>query len=538
MRRLSRAEVLAAEPVFFLTVYWAGRVFRFAAEPVRISSDEGTLRFVGGLNLAAFSDAIPRAGVVQDGGEATLETVFPVNVAAEYFKGRPLELASCEVSMMLRTNGVIDGAWEGRILLLVGTATAVQFGWPARDVGWAAFTVSAHSYDDATPLIDPAWRITPSTMPNHDDSDAGSLTGTPYPIVFGDPGGGASYPGSPAYLVDDRGANQKILLSVGHVEAANVVVWDADGARNNSIPVAHATDGNGVLYAYGNIAGAATIDRNSSAYWVSWGGGAGGLSSPYGSGALTYADEMIRYAFDRMSTKAEAGAWEALAPVLRRFRFSGYVNDASITAWTWLRDEVLEHLPIRVRIGAEGAYPVSLLHLLPVAALPAIQVGDAWGVEQSSPFEVTTAIRDVINAFGLDYALNARENKTTAAIYTTADTGDESRERIAAAEISQATYGERRGPSTAAAFVKDDATARQIMRAKLESSGYLSMSVLLLARPAYGWLHVGDQIGLSMDRYGLSAQRATVVSKRWDRALSRWSFEVSLSLTALDHNLP
>jgi hypothetical protein len=539
MRRLSRAEVLASEPCFLLTIYWSGRRFRFASFPLTLSSDDGLLRFNGALSLADFVDALPRSGVVQDGADASLEVVFAgLNVAGEYFAGRPLETATCELSMILHRSMTTDATWEGRIVLMVGRATGVQFGWPDRDPGWAALTVTARTYDDDAPLIDPAWRVNNGTFTywnngGTNDDAAGSV----YPIVIGQPGD-AQIMGSPSFRVDTRALQQKVFLSVGRLDATQVVVLGDDGTRDNSVPVVAGVDGRGTVYSYGDIGSSGTLTKTLDRYYVGWASGGGGLLNPYGSGPLTRAADVIRWAFSRGAYGAEAGAWEALLPTLSRYKFAGYINDPTVTAWQWLRDEILEFLPIKVRIGSDGAYPVSLLPLLPTASLPAIQVGDSWGVEQVSPFEVTTPIVEVINDFSIEYYTNAKENKNTKSLRATGDTRDPERARVASAEISHATYGHRPGPAVVAGFVYDDNTAHLMLQDRARDKGFLSMSTVLSARPAYGWLHVGDQISLTMSRYDLTGHRATVLTKRWDAEAARWVFEVGLSQTPLDHNLP
>lgn len=536
-RRLSRSELLGTEPLWLLTVYWAGRTYRFASFPTVISSDDGSLQFRGGLELGEFHDALPRSGVVQDGGEASVSVVFPLNVAQEYLQRRPLEAASCELAMVLHKEGRPQQDWDGRYVQLVGQAQRPQFGWPEREVGWAAFTVSAKLYDNAAPVLDPAWKITSATWQNHNANNSDGITGAAYPLVFGTPGD-TIIPGSPAYLVDTTGST-KFLISVGRVEATSVVIWDETGLRDNTATVDYKHDGRGVLCSYIKGSSILTFGFNKSGgkHYVGWTSNGGGILNPFGSGVLTKGGDLTRYLLNRNGLDTEAGAWLALAPILNRFEFSGYINDPTITTWQFLRDEILKFLPIRVRIGSDGAYPVSLLPVLTPGELPALEVGEAAGLEQLSPLEVTTQMRDVINSVGIDYYYNAREDRYTRDEHVTPDLDISDRYRLSSVMASGNIHGTRKGSAMEAGYVYDDSTARQILRWKMIERGFLSMSVIIAARSSWGWLHVGDQVALTISRLGISGHRAMVVSKVWDRGLGRWRFEVSLSLTSAEHNL-
>ena len=534
MKRFALSDVRDTNPVFVVEINHAGSVYRFAQRPLALSSDDGDLPYLGGLDFGGFRDTLPRAGVVADGGSASMGVTFRgLDIASEYTALRFLEGDSIELSMVLLRGAQVVTAYEDRWVLLSGTIQRPQFGFPRRDPGFVAFTASSKPADDRTPIIKSHWRVNSATWSQHNDSSADGITGSVYPWVFGQPGD-SIVPGSPAYLIDNTGSPRRIMVSVGRVEAAQVVLWDEDGNRDNSAPITHEEDGLGTLCAWADPAGApAGFNLTGGKHYVGWTSGA--ASNPYGSGVLTKGSDLLRYLFDRGGIKADHAAFIAMAPVLDQFQFAGHVNDPLVTAWQFVRSQLLPLMPIALRVGPDGVYPVNLSPVGHLSSIQQISASAGQGFERVSPVQSTRSLSDVSNTFGLDWYLNARDGRLTKTSTLSVDESVTDRVRVQATQRSVEMHGAREGEGMDASYVYETATTDKILRWQAYTRGFLNFSAQYVAAHHWGWLHVGDQVSLTDSGISLSGKRATIASKVWDRGA--WRFELSWSAATMEGNL-
>jgi hypothetical protein len=539
-RRPTPAQLRGTEPIFILTVTWAGRIFRLAEVPLLLSSDDGTLRYDGGLELLGFTDTLGGEGTIQQGGSASMGATFHrTNIVSEYIKARPLEGASCELSMIFVRSGAPTVSYEQRLIQLSGTVSRPQMGFPGRPAGFAAFTLTARPYDDITPVLSPTAAVTSRTHPAANLTAVDGLAGAAYPLVFGSPGSD-TVPGSPAYLVRTTPLDRRILISSGTVEATRVALYDEDGDVYTSAPVSHAIDALGQSYAYVLLTGAPVgFDNAGGKHYCAWtylGLDRYGILNPFGPGGLSKAGDVVRYLFGRSSLRVDHPAWVAASGVLDRYTLGGYVNDPTVTVWSLVSSRLLPLLPISVRLGPDGLYPVSLLPLGSLANIPQLTIDPSQGLEQASPVQVTRQLSDVVNQLALSYLYNGREDRLSSQIIASTDTGNAARTPFAEAQRSAEIYGVREGATVDAEYISDDAGAEHALRWLLYDRGFLHMAVQIAAAPRWGWLMVGDQVSLTSTDLGLSGRRATVHSKTWDRDGGGWRFELAWSLAPIENN--
>jgi hypothetical protein len=91
------------------------------------------------------------------------------------------------------------------------------------------------------------------------------------------------------------------------------------------------------------------------------------------------------------------------------------------------------------------------------------------------------------------------------------------------ATLSQQRYGLRRNVIETD-YVYDTGTAGRIARYLLRANCFVKRRLTYQAAPKYGYLMIGDVIGLTSDTLYLTEQIATVVSKKWDG--TSWLYDI------------
>lgn len=542
LQRPNASQLRGARPVFVLRVDWAGRRFFFADRACTIGRDDDDDPDIichGSLDMRGFEDALGQPGAAQQGASASLAVEFPrVNVAEEYVEGRPLEGAVCQLSMVFAKGGRIVTTWERRLIQVDGTASRPQLGFPGQPAGYSAFTVTARPYDDETPVLRPEWKISSATQPNANLSSTDGLAGSAYPWVFGTPGN-ATIPGTPAYLTNTTPGSRELLIGVGNVQASFVTVWDDAGNSGNGRTVSQRTDGLGTVISVADIVSIGGSFKNSSGkHYCSWHSTVDRYAalSPFRRGPLTEAGDLIRYLYGLTTIKVDHPRWVSANPVLDRYRFGGYVNDPTVSVWGFCRDQLLPLLPVTLKLGADGLYPVSLLPLTPISHLPQVTIDPSQGIEQASPAEVTRQLSEVVNQVALSYYYNVRDSRLAEQVIASTDPNVTTRTRVAEAQRSAEIYGARSAPDIEASYVTEDGTAGELLRWLLYDRGFLHMAVQIQAQPRWGWLMVGDQVSLTASALSLSGRRAVVSAKLWDASTATWRFSLAWTLSPVENN--
>lgn len=531
-RRPQSSELRSARPIFALVVEWLGRVYRFATVETTVTDATGRdYRLSGCLDLRGYRDQMGRPGTADTGGSAALSVEFPdVNVISEYLRGRVLEGATCELSMLFMRAGAVSTSWEDRIVLLKGNASQPQISFPDRPQGFAAFSVLARPFDDKAPILTPGHQIGADTQP----SASADYYGAAYPLVFGSPGD-SEIPGSPGYLIKTTPADRRVLIAEGAVDAPYVTISDEEGDQYTARAVLTDTDSRGALYSYVSVSsGPPDFNNSSGKHWVHWtynGAPTYGKLNPYGSGGLHKSTDILRYLLGRAST-VDNPAWIAMAPVLDRYTLGGYINDPSLSVWSFISGQLLPLLPVHIRNGPDGLYPISLFPSLYASQLPQITLDPVDGLTQASPVQITSTLRDLVNHTALAYYYNGRDGRNTRELLATSDDTATGRSRAASAQRSREIYGDRQGPTIQGDYIDSDDGAQQILHWLTHDRGFLHMAVQIQAAPRWGWLQVGDHVSLTSTALDLTGRRAVVTSKAWEGGA--WRFVLSWSLNPIE----
>jgi len=532
-RRPTAAELRGSRPAFILTVSWLGRTYRFSDRPLLVSTSDGTqLQYSGSLVLRSLRDSLKRSDTMPQGGTASMSVIFPdVSMMQQYLSGRLLEVASCELSMVFVRGETCLTVYERRLVQITGTVSRPQIGFPDQPPGYAAFTITSRPFDDTGPILDPRSTIRVKTLP---DADV-DYQGSPYPLVIGSPGDGDS-PGSPGYLISVTGSENLVLIAAGRVVASRLTMYDEDGERYTTATVEHRTDAYGSTYALTDVHNAgASFRRSGGRHYVGWhfaGEPTYGLRNPYGQGGLELAGDVMRYMLERAGATVDDGAFRSAAPALERYKISGYVNDPTITAWQWLSSQLLPFIPVQLRYGSQGVYPVTLMPTETISQIPQVTIDPTLGISQASPVQVVQQLSDIENELSIAYKRNDLQDKLLGLLIETADTTIDDRARLLEGQRSRELVGRRPGAAVDVTYIDSDSTAEHILRWLIYDRGFMHLAVQVDAAPRYGWLMVGDQISLTSADLSLTGQRATVMQKSWNGA--SWRFVLTWSLAPME----
>ena len=531
-----RAAMAGGMPLFLLEIEWGGRIWRFAEFPVVISSDDGDLQYTGGLEQWDYSESA--AFITQDleSNLVSAAVIFDgISLMEEWAKGRVLEGSKANFSYVVYRNGAVEQTHEERIILLRGRVQEPQFGDPDEVDGWCALSVELEPIDQNRLLLSGRKRID-NRFPKRDVDTA---NGKAFPIIIGRPGrtytGATSSPvdsyATPAYCIQaydfPTSTFDVQMMVAGHTVGATTVTIQDDAFQAVTKSIASAIDANGNQYSYITlnvpdviaIPGYTSVLSNygkSREYWVK-GWTAGGMSNPFGDGILELAGDVCRWALQRSGQRIDDGAWANMSVLLNKYRLAGYVNDTGISAWEWLAGNILPLLPITVRSGAEGLRPVlnqlhAISHAVPVLE---IKVGEDEEFLQLGAVETHRSTGDLVNRFTLNFAkigfsqdYSSTVRVTDVALKTTDIPSQYS-------VLSVSRYGVK-SASMNSDYVYDRRTANMIALGRVRASSLPIRSIDVSAPFHYGWVQIGDIIGVTADRLYLEDHLMMVTGKTWE----------------------
>lgn len=576
--KFSASEFEAAEPVFLLEIEWRGIVHRFAKVAIDIASNDGDLHYVGGLEDFEYKEVTDIVGINIEQDSISAALIFnDVDFVQEWRKGFVLDGSRAELSIVLFKNGAVQQTYEERQRLFVGYVSGSVFGDPLEPKGFVAFSIDAKPYDFEGKMLNPQEVISPKTMTDAiigtdlrvwDDS-----FGKAYPFVFGyagepwiDGNGDTFQPTfcTPAYIIGTaRQASERkyeaadcFLLIAGHrVDADKVVIRDQNYAYETLI-VKEAVDNNGVLFSYVQTTKSTTLlttpiltsssgqSESEYEYWVQWGGvtalpskNGGGALNSNGTGVLQLGGDVILHALRRTNALVDYAAWQAIKPLLDGYKFSGYVNDIEVGAWDWVQQNILKFLPVEARAGVDGLRPlVSLMFLQSGYLASAYHVIEGSDFELASAIEMVTELDDIVNDYGLKFVWEGKNDNAIAAHRVTAVRAIDSIaiDSTSYAWTSQNKYGvHKRVDSSYYIFDRD--TAAKVCKDMVRSRAFAFRQFDCVANVKYGYLNVGDVIGLTSDTLYLNDAPVLIVAKAWIGEAWRFTLHIEDNPNTTEH---
>jgi hypothetical protein len=162
-------------------------------------------------------------------------------------------------------------------------------------------------------------------------------------------------------------------------------------------------DGLGRIVSTIDLTTAATLVVDpASIYWIRWHAGGALLSARRADAPVEGAGEVLEYMIQRSTVAVDLGASLAAFELLNECPIDGYLDD-TITPWDWIADNLLPLLPVSLRAGPGGLYPV--IWRFDATALDAVTDLDATpgrGLVRTSGLEEDG---DPVGEFRLRYAL-------------------------------------------------------------------------------------------------------------------------------------
>lgn len=517
---MPRSSLVGADLVWLLSVDYAGRTFRWASRPCApVDEDGNPLPHDGGLDPVELEEVLAGASGDPDLGSLPFEVLFPegVSVAALVGQGHDLAAATGEVSLW-----AWGTAWEARRLVLRGRVSAPEWGDSDEPV---SFSVEEFPWEDSALVPSSTARVTETTWPNAVDGAAGLY----YPVVFGAPGvhAGGICPGSPGLFVRFEALSKYILLAGHEVSATSVTLQDPDGARE-VFAVQHVRDGLNRLVAVVDIYGASTVNvLLDGQWWVIWDQGGGGLRDGTRTGTLSGAGDVLVHFLGLSTLTVDAGRWAAVRAPLNSYSLAGYLDDPC-SPWEWLTDNVLPLLPVAVRSGPSGCYPVLLRHDATAAeAVEHLVAGP--GVVRTS-FVSTERAAEIVNEIRMEYAIDPTSGDAQRWRVVSGDADPDSPEEIVSywARISLARYGVH-ARVIESDVVWSDQTAGMVCAWKVAAYGAPSRRVTYNVDQTFGWLEVGSIVTLTDSSLAYDAQVSIVSGIRWVDEVS-----IELTLTIIE----
>jgi hypothetical protein len=551
------ADFIDSYPVILLDLHYAGQVYRVASEPIDVVDSAGrSLSYAGGLLPVDVAETLGRLSIDAAAPTATVRCILPIDVAAYRRAGHDLTRATATLWMVPCPAGearlsipmvLAADRWP----LLTGSIRRPTYAIPDAPPGAVEFTLSAAPWTTSAPIVPADARITSATWPGASREAFGKR----YPRIIGAPGGfstgGAATDaaGSPAYCIQRSGAGDaEILLVAGHTVAAGLIgIIDPSGNVYSQTPTS-TTDAQGRQIAYVNITGAAApFDLTATEYWVSWGDDA---QFP------TDAVDVLVWALSLTGQPADVPSFEALKGRVPSVKIATYINDDS-TPWEWVQANVLPLLPVTVRRGPDGLYPVVYDSAVRGSAARAhVQASDspdyggAGDWVAVSGVTVQTEPEDLDAATVVRYAYDGQRGGPLGAVAVDSQRGswysraaairrgrDISGYPVPAGTTVRVGDGSPDTSPTSALHELElkavwnaaSAGAVGLWRARAYS---LALATRTYEAPWYwGWLQVGDIVTLTDSSIGMASQICTINARAWQQ--DRWVFEVLLDDDAI-----
>ena len=492
-----RVSTLRTSPlVWLLDFEWGDQVYRVAEQD--LAAPTGPLgesrEYRAGLDVADYEDAIGSVASAPAyySVSVTASLAGLLDVPARVADGWDLQLATARLLLF-----AIDGDERDVREVLVGRVREPEYGAAEEPI---TFSISEDA--DAPRFIpDIGARYDIDTWPSGGSIFAPELDGERYPIIFGRPGGGTE-DASLALQVSAA----LMLIADRPVDATSVTIYDADDDLEESFPVIVDDDGRGRQVSVVNVSGAATITVTTVApFWVRWDDGGG--TTRAGS-EVRGAGDVLRWMLAASGARFDEGRTTAALPLL-----AGYLIDAAITATPdariapldWVRDHLLPVLPMSLRVGPDGLYPV--VWRWDATAADVVATIDADLGRAARETAVSCSDRaDVANDFSLRYLRNARLDRHMAVARLTGDPA-ESASGVASnifCRRSVSRYGVVQSDARSD-VIADAATARAVLLWMARRHALPSRVCRWSVDRSLGWLEPGAVVRVEDAEVGISA---------------------------------
>lgn len=540
---------------FLLDIEYAGAVFRFSTFPINIEdlAANTTIQYKGGLlSDPDINLQTQIVGFNPEQNKLSLELIFnDINWISEWTKGRVLDNAVCRLFMISVRDDKTAFYMQNRIALFSGRATGAIFGTPDRPIGHVAFTIENDLIVTDKKIIQEYQYLDYFEFNDRPEFMQGKII----PFIFGKPGPYPTPDGSDSFLFFNTQPATPCYLSYldGVVDAFFLVAYDTVEAINLRIystkegnfvnPVETALDSNNRIYSFVRYTfGASEIENNNFAvgginedvkYYTQWSEYDGAISNPYGDGYLEGAGDICLYALERSGLEFDYEAWIGVRNFLNKYKFAGYINDPDATWFEWLKDSIIEYLPIEIINTGKGLKPVVNLYFTSDNINPVHYVTD------SGDFQIVTGLQpldvEIINKISIYYCFDPMAEKFNSILRLRPDM--DPRQTYTAnsfpsqlGKISMEQYGLKEIVYEIPHLYDLD-TALKIAHDKMRFSAMGALALEVSAASKFGYFELGDILSLSSEHLGFSNYKCQIVSKSWQE--NRWRFIIHIENNTL-----
>jgi hypothetical protein len=350
------------------------------------------------------------------------------------------------------------------------------------------------------------------------------------PIIIGTPGGGASS-GSPArhiaYLEDaTTGAISLVWLLAGHaVAATSVTLRNTNDDTSGLAPVVNLTL-SGTQIAVGLYPLAAATLNYLGPITATWDAG-GGLLDETG-GVLQTAGDYLAWLLRLTEQQVDHGRTNAARDALRAFTIGTYL-DESVTVADYIREAVLDIVPVSLAVGPRGVYPYAWRWDATAAdAVAHLDVTEDPDIERDGLVTYEDGDR-IVNTLQLLYRWNPQTEAYGAEIWAVGDPASRPRglrfggstatltrsywtDPVLATSVGR--YGIRR-ETLETAIVADVLTAEHVLAWRSRRWALPSRVVDYTCPQRWAWIEPGDLVTVTDPELAWSERLCLVQSRAW-----------------------
>ena len=519
----NRADLLANDLIWLLSIEYAGRLWRWSSEPITLTDASGDVQqFDGGLEGLDVEQVLPSFGESPDMLSASLDLMWPSDVALLVSQGHDLSAATGELALFVRGT-----SFDDRYVLIDGNISQPQYGDANEPV---SLTLEEHPFDDGA-LIPAATAIISEDAGN----DGWDNDGDQYPLPFGGVGeyttalgGTKNLRQSPAILADATAATEVVLLIVaGHhvpttTNTVTIGTTVEDDWYSGTATLTRTIDGLGQQITQATLTtahDAVHADfRHQSKYWVRWTHGSS-LPDDVSGTPITGAGSLITWMLRRSSLRFDHESWGSATTALNEYQVHGYINE-QVTPWQWVEENLLPLLPVTIHASSAGLYPVIWRHDATTAdAVERITAGA--GILRVGAVEYDKLPTDTTQHMQLDWAYDdgdGEHRRTT--IIRPADNSARLKNEMHSVhtQTSASRYANTNSLTVSSDVVYDAATATRVMSWWALAKGFTHRLIKYEMPQHFAWLRIGDVVTITDDGIHLTDEVALVRSvSRTDR---------------------
>jgi hypothetical protein len=442
--------------------------------------------------------------------DLTLDLIPPREVSSLLAYGHELE--DSPVTLDEWTPGTL---WESRRRLISGTVAEAQPSEPGQPI---SIKVEANPGEDSNECPPAGATVDEITFGHY----AGAFAvwdqvndGSSYPWIVGNPGvlwksgiGATDYRGSVGYVTAYLAGTDVWVMIAGHqcddrIAPLVRLIHGPTGAVEDCaiISPALSIDGRGrrvaIAHATGLVAGAYNPGDPIYVRWI----GASGLR--HQAGPLTRAGDVLSWALRQSSRRVDWSRTATCAASLP-WRLDGYWNQR-VRPWDWVRDNLLPILPVSIRHGPDGLYPVRWWWQGERDPIAHLEHGRNARLLERPRWEGTD--REISEVL-LQYAIGAQSTQPNATLTVSA-----SRPSGARQSSSLLAHRCREGSYTYTSGMIWSETTAGIAARTILAARHRRLVIPMQVDPA-SQLDVGDTVEVTLSAYSLSRVRGTIRTRR------------------------